>query len=323
MKTALFFLLGVVAVFVVVVHVFAIKRERQAAQEFPPTGQLLDVGGVTVHAVQLGQGPDLVLLHGASGSTRDFSFAFADLVKDRYRVTLLDRPGLGWTEQIDPAHTRSWSTAHATPAQQARLLKAATDQLGVKTPIVLGHSFGGIVGYAWALEFDDLAGLVSVAGVANPWPGDLGWTYRVNGSAWGGALAVPVLSAFVPQAYVETTLASIFEPQRAPDGYLDYVGAAPSLRRHTMRANARQVNWLRPYVVEMSARYSEITIPVEIVHGDADTIVPLAVHSAKIPGQIDGANLTVLPGVGHMPQHTNPQDVIAAIDRIAARAGLR
>jgi len=322
MKTLLLFLVGVVVV-AVIVQVYALKRDREAQQNYPPPGQFIDVGGVRVHAIQVGQGPDLVLLHGASGSTRDFTFAFADLLKDRYRVTMLDRPGLGWTEQLEPAHKRAWTTAHADPRAQARLLKAATDQLGLTRPIVLGHSFGGIVGYAWALEFDDLAGLVSVAGVANPWPGDLGWTYRVNGAAWGGALVVPVLSAFVPRTYVEATLASIFEPQAAPDGYLEHVGAALSLRKHSLRANARQVNWLRPYVVEMSAQYSEITVPVEIVHGDADTIVPLTVHSAKIPGQITGASVTVLPGVGHMPQHTNPDDVIAAIDRLAARAGLR
>lgn len=323
MKTLLLFLIGVVVVAVIVVQVFALKRDREAQQNYPPPGQFIDVGGVRVHAIQVGQGPDLVLLHGASGSTRDFTFAFADLLKDRYRVTMLDRPGLGWTEQMEPAHKRAWTTAHADPRAQARLLKAATDQLGLSRPIVLGHSFGGIVGYAWALEFDDLAGLVSVAGVANPWPGDLGWTYRVNGAAWGGALVVPVLSAFVPRTYVEATLASIFEPQAAPDGYLEHVGAALSLRKHSLRANARQVNWLRPYVVEMSEQYGEISVPVEIVRGDADTIVPLAVHSAKIPGQIMGANVTVLPGVGHMPQHTNPDDVIAAIDRVAERAGLR
>ena len=323
MKTLVFVLLGLPVFAVIIVQLLALKRDREAAANYPPMGQMVDVDGVQVHAVQMGQGPDLVLLHGASGSTRDFTFAFADLLKDRYRITMLDRPGLGWSEQIDPAHRRAWSSAHASPRDQARLLRAASDRLGVKNPIVLGHSFGGIVGYAWALEFDDLVGFVSVAGVANPWPGDLGWTYAVNGSAWGGALVAPVLSAFVPEAYVETTLASIFEPQSAPEGYLDYVGAALPLRRNSMRANARQVNWLRPYVVEMSENYGQVKVPVEIVHGDADTIVPLAVHSARIPGQIAGANLTVLPGVGHMPQHTNPDDVIAAIDRVATRAGLR
>lgn len=323
MKTVFFLVLAVVLVAVGTVQYFAHKRERAAAQAFPPTGQLLDVGGVTVHAEQFGEGPDVVLIHGASGNARDYTFAFADLLREGYRVTILDRPGLGWTEQMAPAHKRVWSTEHASPRTQAQLLKAAVDQLGVKTPIVVGHSFGGIVALAWALEFDDVAAVVSIAGVSNPWPGDLGWFYKVNGAAWGSALVVPVLSAFAPQTYVNATVASIFEPQSAPDGYLDHVGPALTLRRGSMRANARQVNWSRPYVVEIASEYSKIDIPVEVVHGDADTIVPLAVHSARLPGQIAGVNVTVLNGVGHMPHHTNPGDVIAAIDRAATRAGLR
>lgn len=323
MKTALLVLLVLTAVFIGIVQVLAAKRDRDAARDFPPTGQMLDVDGVAVHAQQVGAGPDLVLIHGASGNLRDYSFALADRLAERYRVTMIDRPGLGWTEQIAAEHKRVWTTAHASPQEQARLLNAATDQLGVTNPIVVGHSFGGIVALAWALEFDDLAAVVSLAGVANPWPGELGWFYRVNGSAWGSALVVPVLSAFAPKAYVDQTVESIFEPQKAPEGYLAHVGPALTLRRASMRANARQVNWLRPYVVDMSARYGEIDVPVEVVHGDADTIVPLEVHSAKLPGQIAGANVTVLKGVGHMPQHTNPDDVIAAIDRAATRAGLR
>lgn len=306
-----------------VVQFFAYQRETRAAAEFPPQGTLLDVNGVTVHAEQVGSGPDVVLLHGASGNTRDWTFAFADMLKDRYRVTMLDRPGLGWSEPITAADRRAFSTSHAAPTDQARLLKGAADQMGVENPIVVGHSFGGIVALAWALEFDDIAGLVSVAGVANPWPGDLAWTYGVNGSALGGGLVVPLFSAFVPEAYIDRVVASIFEPQAAPEGYLDHVGPALTLRRVSMRANARQVNFLRPHVVALAPRYGEIDVPLEIVHGDADTIVPLSVHSAKLPEQIAGANLTVLPGAGHMPQHTHAADVVAAIDRAAARAGLR
>ncbi|MEL7090322.1 MAG: alpha/beta hydrolase [Pseudomonadota bacterium] len=322
MKTALVVIVCLVLIGVGAVQFLAAKRERDAAAAYPPQGQLIDVNGVKVHAEQMGSGPDLVLIHGASGNTRDWTFAFTDLLKDRYRITILDRPGLGWTDLADPSHSRAFSTNHANPTEQARLLKAATDQLGVENPILVGHSFGGIVSLAWALEFDDIAGLVSVAGVANPWPGELGWTYGLNGSALGGGLAVPLFSAFVPAGYVDSVVAKIFEPQAAPDGYLDHVGSALTLRRHSMRANARQVNFLRPHVVDMAPRYGEIKVPVEIVHGDADTIVPLTVHSAKLPDQIDGANLTVLPGVGHMPHQTHADEVVAAIDRAAARAGV-
>ena len=38
---------------------------------------------------------------------------------------------------------------------------------------------------------------------------------------------------------------------------------------------------------------------------------------------IPGAELTVLEGVGHMPHHAAPVTAVAAIDRVAARAGLR
>lgn len=323
MKTTLYVIVLLVIVVVGAVQYLAYKREQQAAMAFPPQGQLVDVDGVQVHVDVIGSGPDLVLIHGASGSTRDFTFAFADLLKDRYRVIMVDRPGLGWTQRAGPEFNKVWSTAHESPRVQARLLKAAVDQVGAQTPLLVGHSYGGIVALAWALEFGDIAGLVSVGGVANPWPGELGWFYRVNGSAWGSALVVPVLSAIASQDYVDATVASIFEPQAAPEGYIDHVGPALTLRRASMRANARQVNWLRPHVVEMSDNYGDIKVPVEAVHGDADTIVPLDVHAAKLPGQIEGAVVTVLPGVGHMPHHTHPSDVIAAIDRVAARAGLR
>ena len=54
-----------------------------------------------------------------------------------------------------------------------------------------------------------------------------------------------------------------------------------------------------------------------------DTIVPHKVHGEPLSKLIPGAHLTLLPGVGHMPQHVAAPAVLAAIDRAAARAGLR
>ena len=64
-------------------------------------------------------------------------------------------------------------------------------------------------------------------------------------------------------------------------------------------------------------------MPTEIVHGTDDDTVNFDLHAAQIAQQIDGAALTRLAGVGHMPHHVAEDDVIAAIDRAAARAGLR
>jgi pimeloyl-ACP methyl ester carboxylesterase len=73
----------------------------------------------------------------------------------------------------------------------------------------------------------------------------------------------------------------------------------------------------------MSQHYPRIDVPVEIVHGQKDPFVLPRIHAAPLAGQIEGANLTVLEGVGHMPHHVAPVAVVAAIDRAARRAGLR
>ncbi|NRB05201.1 MAG: alpha/beta hydrolase [Rhodobacteraceae bacterium] len=322
MKTIAFLAILILA-FGAFVHWRASAREAQTARDYAPQGQLIDVDGVRVHAEVMGSGPDVILLHGAGGNTRDFTFSLAPELAKRYRVTVFDRPGLGWTDRAAGGYDGLWTVAAEPPLVQADLLQKAAAKLGIERPIVVGQSFGGSVAYAWALSDPTAAGIVSIAGVANPWPGGLGWLYHVNSSRLGGALFVPLLAAFVPKSYVDTTVSSIFTPMPTPDGYLDHVGSGLTLRRASMRANARQVMGLRPHVVEMSARYGEIDMPVEIVHGDADTIVPLAIHSIKVPDQINGANLTILKGAGHMPHHSHQDEVIAAIDRVAARAGLR
>jgi pimeloyl-ACP methyl ester carboxylesterase len=130
----------------------ATEREQSAEAAFPPTGQLLRVAGTTVHAHVQGSGPDLVLIHGASGSTRDFTFALVDRLAQDYRVIAFDRPGLGWTEDL--------GDGGVSPLLQARLLQAAADQLGVTRPIVMGHSYGGSVAMAWGLtDTADVAAL--------------------------------------------------------------------------------------------------------------------------------------------------------------------
>lgn len=298
------------------------RREAAALAQWPPLGQVLEVEGRQVHAFVTGSGPDLVLIHGASGNLRDFTFDFVDRVKDRYRVIVFDRPGLGYTDRTDPVYNKAFSSRAESPQEQAGLLAAAARQLGADRPIVLGHSYGGSVAMAWAVE-QQAAGLISLAGAVMPWPGELGRQYQVLGSGFGGAVVPPFITAFASDEQVEATVDSIFAPQQAPDGYADYVGPGLTLRRDSLRANARQVNGLRPHLVTLSARYSDLRLPVEFVHGRLDDTVPLQVHSGPASGMIDGARLTVLEGIGHMPQHADPGAVVAAIDRVAARAGLR
>ena len=289
-------------------HWRASAREAAAETAFPPTGQFVSVDGKRLHFEIAGQGPDLVLIHGASGSLRDLTFSLRDRLTDRFRVIAVDRPGLGHSDPLEDTSL----------AAQARHIKAALAQLGVTEPVVLGQSYGGSVALAWALEGGPKA-LVLVGSPALPWPGKLDPWYRLTDTLPGRHLAIPLVSAFVPQSYVASVTASIFAPDPVPVGYEDHIGASLTLRRQTLRANTSQINALRAELVTMEPRYPSLTLPVELIHGTADTIVPLDIHSAPLSQLLPKATITVIPGAGHMPHHTHPDLVIAAILRAALR----
>jgi pimeloyl-ACP methyl ester carboxylesterase len=287
----------------------------QSEAGIPPVGEILEVNGTRVHAVVEGEGPAVILIHGAFGNLRDFTFDLAPRLAGRYRVIAFDRPGHGHSDALPAA---------ASPQQQAALLDAAAAQLGVRRAVIVGHSYGGAVAMAWALERPDrVAAVVSLAGAVEPWEGELDSWYRVASSWLGGVTVVPLISAFTGPRRVRETVAEIFAPDPVPQGYVEHIGVGLSLRPSMLRASARQVNTLKPHLVRMAPRYATLRIPVEIVHGSADTTVGLEIHSRRLAQQVPGARLTVLDGVGHMPHHADPAAAIAAIDRAAQRAGLR
>ncbi len=304
-------------------------RAAQAEAAYPPLGQFVAVTGGQVHYVQEGSGPHVILLHGAGGNLREFTFDLMGRLTDRYTVTAFDRPGLGYTDRVPGVAEGLTATEGDSPQDQAAMLREAALSIGITDPIVVGHSFGGIVAYAWAVAGLDedspvnAKAVVSLAGVTMPWPGGLDRYYTVNGSALGGVLTIPAISALVPQSVVSSSIEATFAPQSAPEGYGDYIGAGLTLRPNSMRANIRQVNTSRPQVVELAKRYPELSLPIEIVHGEEDKTVPIHVHAEEVAKIIPQVNTTRLPGVGHMPHHAEPDVVVDAIDRAAADAGLR
>lgn len=295
------------------------RNNSAAFRETPPSGQFLVVGGTQVHVHIEGAGPDLILIHGAGGNLRDFTFSMVDKLKDEFRVIAFDRPGHGYTQRIATREGLGES-----PAEQAALLSAAAAQLDVEDAVIVGHSFGGIVSLAWALHHpEQISALVTLGGVSNEWEGDLGSWYTTTTGFLGRNILLPTLSALATRKRLEGTTAGIFEPDPVPEGYLDHMGVELSKATVTLQATTQQVNFLKPHVVEMQKRYGGLTIPIELVHGTADTTVPINVHARVLASQAPNANLTALEGVGHMPHHAAEPQAIAAIRRAANRAGLR
>jgi len=294
-----------------------IWRARTAEARYPPDGEFVTVGGRRVHMVILGdQGPDLVLIHGASGSARDLTFALAPELAKRYRVFVPDRPGFGWSDPL-PAD-------HDTIFDQAELLQQASYAAGARKPIVLGHSYGGAVAIAWAVTLPDtLSGLVPVSSPSQMWSTPLPMLYQITAPPLGQALAVPLISAWTPPAVLTSEVEAVFAPQEMPQGYARWFGPGMTLREGTMRVNARQRAELKSQIKRMIPDYADLKLPVVSVHGDADTIVGEQIHAIPFTREVPGAELISLPGIGHMTPQVATDQVIAAVDRVEARATRR
>jgi pimeloyl-ACP methyl ester carboxylesterase len=108
------------------------------ARAHPARGRVIDVDGARLHVVDLGPaqaaGPPVVLLHGASSNLEVMRPLAERLAKTR-RVILIDRPGHGWS-------TRD-NFSDSTPQPQARMIAQALQQLGIKSAVIVAHSWSG------------------------------------------------------------------------------------------------------------------------------------------------------------------------------------
>ena len=289
------------------------QRQAEAAAIWPPLGQFLAVEGKRLHVLVQGTGPDLILIHGASGNLRDFTPGLMEALSGQFRVIAFDRPGLGYSDDVPGSEQL---------AVQAAQLSAAARQLGVKDPIILGHSYGGAVALAWAVTRTDPAprALVLISSPALPWPGSLDPWYRLTASGFGRAVVVPLAAAFTPDAFVAASMTAIFAPEPVPQFYGRNIGVGLTQRRASLAVNARQVNALRGELVAQQDHYPGLTLPVELLHGDADTVVPMKIHALPLSQIIPGAQLEVIAGGGHMPHQTRPGLVVAAAERARLRS---
>ncbi|MEQ8895451.1 MAG: alpha/beta hydrolase [Roseovarius sp.] len=304
------------AVFWTVVQYRASAEEAQAEASHPPEGQVIEVNGQKVHAVVMGSGPDVVLIHGASGNTRDMTLSLAPRLAREFRIFVFDRPGLGYTDRISPSGT--------TITEQADLLSAAASQLGAEKPVVVGHSYGGAVALAWAVHHPDrLSALVPLSAASHTWTTGLSTYYKLLSHPVLGPLLIPMITAFVPESRVEQAVGAVFTPDPVPENYMDHFGPGLTLRRQSLRANALQRANLLEEIRALVPHYPQIDVPTEILHGTADDTVGLSIHSAPLAEAIPGATLTPLDGAGHMIQHSEEEAVVNAIRRAAQRAGLR
>jgi pimeloyl-ACP methyl ester carboxylesterase len=290
---------------------------RLIARAHPPRGRLAAIDGLRQHVVELGTGAGnelpIVLIHGAGCNLEDMRLALGDALAERHRVILVDRAGLGWSERAGRG---------SAPAYQAALLCSLLDRLGAQRAIVVGHSWGGALAAAFALDYPErVAGAVLLAPPLYPLMRSMTWLYMVFATPIFGPLYAYTLALPLGLLFVGVGLGSAFLPQRAPRGYIKRSSALLLLRPATFLANARDVADLRNFLARQAPRYTTLATPAVVVTGDRDMVVAPRHHAMAFAAAAPGVKLVVLPGTGHMLHHVASARVVAEIEELIAKTG--
>ena len=217
----------------------------------------IKVKNILVNYIQYGEGRDILLLHGW-GQNIEMMKMLGDNFSDRCRITILDFPGFGLSSEPDEA----WDIK-----DYANMLEEFINELGIKKPIIMGHSFGGRVAIRYSA--DHVVEKIVLFG--SP-------CVRENTEL---PLSVKILKGIKKLPGMD----KIGEFAKNFIGSRDYKAASPVMRQTLVNV----VN------EDLSKYAKEIDCPTLLIWGENDTEAP--VSDAKILESIMvDAALIVLPG---------------------------
>lgn len=309
-------LLLVVAILLVAgYHSYVTARlARRAEALVPPPGKFVSVDGNRIHYVERGAGRPILFIHGLGGTQFHLTPPLFSRLEKDFRLIAVDRPGSGYS-------TRRRG-GPVTPAEQAAFIARLIDAFGLEKPLVVGHSLGGAIALALALDFPEkISGLALFAPltryVSKVSPEFAALHIRSPFIRWivAHTIATPNAIKYGPQM-----LEFVFGPQPPPDDYAIAGGALSLIRPSHFYATSTDFVAVAETMKTQETRYGELKLPVGVFSGTADRVVDFEDNSAWLEGHISDLDLEVLEGVGHMPQYSEPDRAEAFVRRMAAKA---
>lgn len=256
-----------------------------------------DLNGLSLYYAEHGAGDPLILLHGGFGSGEMFAPILPDLAKDR-RVITVDLQANGRTADVD--RPLRWET-------MADDIAALINHLELKKPNVLGYSLGGGVALRLAIQHPDLIRrlvLLATPAARDGWFPEVRGGFDVMGAQLADALG-PLRDAYEQMA-----------PR--PEDWPVLLDKAGDLLR-------------QPY--DWTQELPDITAPVMLIYGDADSITPehvVMVYKLLGGGRRDAhwdgslraaARLAILPGQIHTDVLSSPE-LVQTVTRFLAEQTL-
>lgn len=292
-------------------HGRRVERDRH-----PPQGRFVAVDGIPIHYVEVGpaDAPPLLFVHGNGACLEDMLISgLVEACAGRYRCIVPDRPGYGHTPR---PRGRSYD-----PQDQADLMVGFLAALGVERPLVVGHSWGSLIGIALALDpRGPVCGAALMSGYYFPQERSdvfvMGLpSTPVIGPALIWTLGVPAMRRMQPRL-----LERMFDPLPPPERFLAQYPLAYAERPWQMSAAASELAVMSDAAADLVPRYASCPVPLALLHGAEDRALDPALHSERLAGDVSGARLDLLPGLGHMIHYFAHDAILAAIDETMERA---
>ena len=270
--------------------------------------QDVEIDGLPIRYLAAGEGPPLVLLHGAGDNTLDWKWVMPHLTAT-HRVYAPDLPG-------SPDSTRP--AADYSPAFFERFVVGFLDALEIGPATFVGNSLGGLIALRLALSEPERAGalvLVDSAGLGrevNPaftsvnipglseaampfWRTPVGAYQR----AWG---RTALLFAHSPGTVPREWLAEQCRLALSP-GYLE--AHTTVLRALVSPLGQREV---------LVDRLPSVKIPTLVVWGTRDRVFP-ASQAREAVTRLPEGSLALIPDCGHMPHVECPDRFLGVLGK--------
>ncbi|MEV0245615.1 alpha/beta hydrolase [Nocardia sp. NPDC050712] len=265
----------------------------------PITAGTLRAGQITTTLLQSGDVTSkeaVLFLHGTPGNAGDW-LHFLPLAGEFTRAIAVDLPGYGAARTFP-------GFDHRVEGDYRTFLLAAVEALGLERVHLVGHDFGVPWGLAWAAARPERVASVTLMNAGAL----LGYRWHAYAKIWQTPLLGEVVQAVTNRSGMRRLLRR--SNPRLPREFIDHMYAAYD--QHTRRTVLELYRAAREPSGMLAESAFEIPrdIPALILWGEADPWVPA--HYAQAQARIwPGAEVRVLPGLGHWPFADDPEAVAA------------
>jgi len=258
------------------------------------THSWVEARGLRFHLAEAGEGDDpVLLLHGWPQHWYEWRHVMPALA-ERHRVLALDLRGCGWSD----APRRGYEKENL-----AADVLAVLDELGIERVKLVGHDWGGWIGFLLCLRAPERFGRYLALNIAHPWIEPRRALPHLWRFAYQWLVLSPGLGYFAHRhgfvrlvlrgaasdraAWDEATIAAFSDSYAEPDR----ARAAVQMYRVF---NLREVGPI------MRGRYAEqrLTVPTRMLFGTDDA----AIHPSLLAGyerHADDMEIEYVPGCGH------------------------